>query len=137
MRGLRSPGSGLPPRLLFPNQWVLQGVTVARGLKAMIPHMCIFEVYAIERFPEGEEPKTALVYAEPTGKKWGTVLAQDFFEHVRGAEMHDVAWLPRAFAESTSRETSYELPPQYGELHGRRGAVAAERKTLGVISSWQ
>src|ERR1700678_2831247 len=42
------------------------------------PHKCIFESYAIERFPEGREPKTNWVYAEPTGEKWGSVLAQDF-----------------------------------------------------------
>ncbi|MGH8630762.1 MAG: SRPBCC family protein, partial [Burkholderiales bacterium] len=26
----------------------------------------------------GQEPKTEWVYAEPTGEKWGKVLAQDF-----------------------------------------------------------
>ena len=32
---------------------------------------------ALERFPEGQEPKTEWVYAEPTPDKWGPVLAQD------------------------------------------------------------
>jgi hypothetical protein len=42
------------------------------------PHKCIFESYAIERYPEGQEPKTEWVYADPTPDKWGFVLAQDF-----------------------------------------------------------
>jgi hypothetical protein len=42
------------------------------------PNKCVFESYALERFPEGEEPETEWVYAEPTGANWGSVLAQDF-----------------------------------------------------------
>ena len=45
---------------------------------ATIRIKCIFESYALERFPEGQEPKTEWVYAEPTAEKWGSVLAQDF-----------------------------------------------------------
>jgi phenylpropionate dioxygenase-like ring-hydroxylating dioxygenase large terminal subunit len=67
---------------IFPNQSVLQGATFALCYRARPnsadPDQCIFEVYAIERFPEGEEPKTKWVYAEPTAEKWGPVLAQDF-----------------------------------------------------------
>jgi phenylpropionate dioxygenase-like ring-hydroxylating dioxygenase large terminal subunit len=67
---------------LFPNQNILQGVTFALAYRAR-PHptdvdQCIFEAYALERFPEGEEPKTQWVLAEPTEEKWGKVLAQDF-----------------------------------------------------------
>ncbi len=67
---------------IFPNQSVLQGVTFALCYRSRPygddPNMCLFEAYAIERFPEGEEPKTSWVYAEPTAEKWGMVLAQDF-----------------------------------------------------------
>lgn len=67
---------------MFPNQTILQGVTFALCYRVRPygddPNQCIFEAYAIERFPEGEEPKTEWVYAEPTAEKWGSVLAQDF-----------------------------------------------------------
>jgi phenylpropionate dioxygenase-like ring-hydroxylating dioxygenase large terminal subunit len=67
---------------IFPNMAVLQGITFALCYRARPygddPHKCIFESYAIERFPEGQEPKTEWVYAEPTAEKWGLVLSQDF-----------------------------------------------------------
>jgi phenylpropionate dioxygenase-like ring-hydroxylating dioxygenase large terminal subunit len=67
---------------VFPNMAILQGITFALCYRARPwgddPNKCVFESYAIERFPEGKEPKTEWVYAEPTGEKWGLVLAQDF-----------------------------------------------------------
>lgn len=67
---------------VFPNMSVLQGVTFALCYRARPfgddPDMCIFESYALERWPDGEEPQTEWVYAEPTAEKWGPVLAQDF-----------------------------------------------------------
>ncbi len=67
---------------LFPNQTILQGPTFALCYRTRPfgddPNQCIFESYALERFPEGEEPKTDWVQAEPTADKWGSVLAQDF-----------------------------------------------------------
>jgi phenylpropionate dioxygenase-like ring-hydroxylating dioxygenase large terminal subunit len=67
---------------LFPNQNILHGVTFALCYRARPygndPDKCIFEAYALERYPEGEEPKTEWVYAEPTQENWGLVLAQDF-----------------------------------------------------------
>lgn len=67
---------------VFPNASILQGVTFALCYRARPygddPNQCIFESYAIERYPAGEEPDTEWVYAEPTGEEWGTVLAQDF-----------------------------------------------------------
>jgi nitrite reductase/ring-hydroxylating ferredoxin subunit len=67
---------------IFPNMAILQGITFALCYRARPygddPNKCIFESYAIERFPEGEEPKTEWVYAEATAEKWGMVLAQDF-----------------------------------------------------------
>ncbi len=67
---------------LFPNQNILQGVTFALAYRARPygndPDMCIFEAYALERYPEGQAPKTEWVHAEPTAENWGKVLAQDF-----------------------------------------------------------
>lgn len=67
---------------LFPNTSILQGVTFALCYRTRPygddPNKCIFESYAIERFPEGEEPETEWVYAEATQEKWGLVLSQDF-----------------------------------------------------------
>ena len=67
---------------IFPNMSILQGVTFALCYRARPyrndPNKCIFESFAIERFPEGEEPKTEWKYSEPTAEKWGVVLAQDF-----------------------------------------------------------
>ena len=67
---------------LFPNQNILHGVTFALCYRVRPygddPDKCIFESYALERFPEGEAPETEWVYADPIGENWGSVLAQDF-----------------------------------------------------------
>ena len=67
---------------LFPNQNILHGVTFALCYRVRPwgddPNQCLFESYALERYPEGQEPKTEWVHAEPTAEKWGKVLAQDF-----------------------------------------------------------
>ena len=67
---------------LFPNQNILHGVTFALCYRVRPygddPNKCLFESYALERFPDGEVPVTAWVHAEPTGENWGSVLAQDF-----------------------------------------------------------
>lgn len=67
---------------LFPNLSILQGVTFALCYRSRPygddPNKCVFEAYALERFPDGQVPKTEWVYAEATAEKWGPVLAQDF-----------------------------------------------------------
>ncbi len=67
---------------VFPNMSILHGITFALCYRTRPfgddPNMCIFESYAIERWPEGEEPATEWVNAEATAEKWGAVLAQDF-----------------------------------------------------------
>lgn len=67
---------------VFPNMGILQGITFALCYRSRPyggdPNKCIFESYAIERFPEGEEPKTEWIYADATKEKWGLVLSQDF-----------------------------------------------------------
>ena len=67
---------------LFPNQNILHGATYALCYRVRPygddPDKCVFESYALERFPEGQVPETQWVYADPTGDNWGSVLAQDF-----------------------------------------------------------
>jgi len=68
---------------IFPNQNILHGVTFASPAYRVRPYgddpnKCIFEAYALERYPEGEEPKTEWVEAEKTEENWGPVLMQDF-----------------------------------------------------------
>lgn len=67
---------------LWPNQNILHGETFALCYRVRPwgddPNKCLFESYALERFPPGEEPKSEWVHAEPTGENWGSVLAQDF-----------------------------------------------------------
>jgi phenylpropionate dioxygenase-like ring-hydroxylating dioxygenase large terminal subunit len=69
---------------IFPNTNILQGVTFVLAYRARPygddPDKCIFETYALERYPEGEEPVTEWVHADPMTErdKWGLVLSQDF-----------------------------------------------------------
>lgn len=67
---------------IFPNMSFIPGLTFLLGYRTRPygnnPNKCIFEAYALERFPEGEAPKTEWVEAEPTEEKWKKVLAQDF-----------------------------------------------------------
>jgi phenylpropionate dioxygenase-like ring-hydroxylating dioxygenase large terminal subunit len=87
---------------LFPNLSILQGVTFALCYRSRPygddPNKCVFEAYALERFPEGQAPKTEWVYAEATAEKWGPVLA------------HEIAWLSRSAAQSTSGAQGNQLP---------------------------
>lgn len=67
---------------IFPNMNMLPGPTFALYYRlrpyGVDPNKCIFEAVAIERFPEGQEPKTELKYAEATEANWRLVIAQDF-----------------------------------------------------------
>ncbi|MFP5306208.1 MAG: aromatic ring-hydroxylating oxygenase subunit alpha [Gammaproteobacteria bacterium] len=67
---------------IFPNQSILQGPTFALCYRTRPygtdPDRCIYEAYAIERFPPGQEPKTEWTYAEATEENWRMVIAQDF-----------------------------------------------------------
>ena len=67
---------------LFPNLAIGFGFTFALCYRARPfgtdPDKCIFEGYVIERFPEGEEPKTEWVQANSDeAGKWPPVLVQD------------------------------------------------------------
>jgi hypothetical protein len=68
---------------VFPNTIILPGITFALCYRARPhgnnPDSCIFEVYVIERFPEGEEPETQWVHEpDATEEKWLKILSQDF-----------------------------------------------------------
>jgi phenylpropionate dioxygenase-like ring-hydroxylating dioxygenase large terminal subunit len=67
---------------IFPNMVILQGPTFALCYRTRPygadPDKCIYEAYAIERFAEGQEPKTEWVCADPTVENWRMVIAQDF-----------------------------------------------------------
>jgi hypothetical protein len=68
---------------VFPNLSIAHGLTFALCYRVRPhgynPDKCIFETSVLERFPEGQEPKTEWVYAAPTDvAKWRSVLVQDF-----------------------------------------------------------
>jgi nitrite reductase/ring-hydroxylating ferredoxin subunit len=68
---------------IFPNSVILQGITYALCYRARPngsdPNSCIFDVYVIERYGEGEEPKTEWVNVpDPADERWPEVLQQDF-----------------------------------------------------------
>ncbi len=68
---------------IFPNSAILPGITYALCYRARPngydPNSCIFEVYILERYPEGQEPKTEWVYEpDPDEAKWKKILSQDF-----------------------------------------------------------
>jgi hypothetical protein len=62
---------------------ILQGITFALCYRARPngtdPNSCIFDVYVIERYPEGGEPETDWVNVpDPMDDRWPEVLQQDF-----------------------------------------------------------
>ena len=68
---------------VFPNTVILQGITYALCYRARPngadPNSCVFEVYVIERYPDGEEPGTEWVNVpDPQDARWPEVLQQDF-----------------------------------------------------------
>ncbi len=68
---------------IFPNTVVIHGPTSALCYRArpngIDPDSCIFEVYTLERFPPGEEPRPENIHCqEITEEKWRKVLCQDF-----------------------------------------------------------
>jgi phenylpropionate dioxygenase-like ring-hydroxylating dioxygenase large terminal subunit len=68
---------------IFPNMTIAHAITNALIYRVRPdradPEKCIFEAAVIERFPEGGEPETEWVYADPTDvAKWRPVLLQDF-----------------------------------------------------------
>jgi len=67
----------------FPNSLIQPGLDCGLGIRVrpngFDPDSCIFEVFALERFPEGEEPVTEPAFEpELTEEKWGLLFVQDF-----------------------------------------------------------
>ena len=68
---------------IFPNMVFLQQPTNLLGYRARPngddPDSCIFEIYVLERFAPGQEPKVEIETATDwTQVDWGLILAQDF-----------------------------------------------------------
>jgi hypothetical protein len=69
---------------LFPNQIMLMGPTGLLGYRARPfgndPEKCIFDVYSLQRYPEGQEPVVEQEWSQDLGDKafWGLILTQDF-----------------------------------------------------------
>jgi hypothetical protein len=68
---------------IFPNTVVIHGPTFALCYRARPdgrdPNSCIFEVYTLERFPEGQEPKPENLHKPDIDEaSWRKVLCQDF-----------------------------------------------------------
>ncbi len=94
---------------IFPNMSVAYGFTFALVYRTRPygddPNQCYFEGYVIERFPEGEEPKTEWVRADNNARdKWPPVLIQDF----------DNMEQP----QPASGRNDHQLPPQPVKIHG-------------------
>lgn len=69
---------------IFPNMVFLQGATYLLGYRARPngddPDSCIFDVYALERFPDGDAPDVELSLCPDIAStdQWGLILTQDF-----------------------------------------------------------
>ncbi|MED5544718.1 MAG: aromatic ring-hydroxylating dioxygenase subunit alpha [Pseudomonadota bacterium] len=68
---------------IFPNTVIVHGPVFALCYRARPcgedPNRCIFEVYTLEKFPEGAEPRPENLYRpEMTEANWRKVLCQDF-----------------------------------------------------------
>jgi phenylpropionate dioxygenase-like ring-hydroxylating dioxygenase large terminal subunit len=68
---------------VFPNTVIIPGPTFALCYRmrpdGYDPDSCIMEVYVLERFPDGAEPKTEWVHVpDATEECWMRILSQDF-----------------------------------------------------------
>jgi len=69
---------------LFPNQIMLQGPTGLLGYRSRPngndPDSCIWDVYSLQRYAPGEEPKVELEWSQDHGDQtfWGKILTQDY-----------------------------------------------------------
>jgi phenylpropionate dioxygenase-like ring-hydroxylating dioxygenase large terminal subunit len=67
---------------IFPNMVFLPQATNLLGYRARPngddPDSCIFEVYVLERFAPGAEPKVEVEVGDWASLDWGLILAQDF-----------------------------------------------------------
>jgi phenylpropionate dioxygenase-like ring-hydroxylating dioxygenase large terminal subunit len=80
---------------IFPNMNLIPGPTFSLYYRVRPygtdPDKCIYEAVALDRFPEGQEPKTDWTFAEQDLSKWPYVIAQDISNMVevqRGLKSH-------------------------------------------------
>ncbi|MDG2004415.1 MAG: aromatic ring-hydroxylating dioxygenase subunit alpha [Novosphingobium sp.] len=82
---------------VFPNTVLLPNVTFCLGFRmrpdGFNPDSSIMEVFALERYPEGEEPETQWEHKpEQTGDSWPLLIKQDFRNLAeQQAGMHSVS----------------------------------------------
>ena len=115
---------------VFPNMAILQGITFALCYRARPygddPSKCIFESYAIERFPEGRGAEDGMGLCRGDRREMGHGTGSGFRQYGRGAEGHEVARIPRHIAQPAPGAEDHQFPPQSGPLHGQRCAGEAE-----------
>lgn len=69
---------------LFPNQIMLMGPTGLLGYRARPfgndPDKCVWDVYSLQRYPEGQVPKVEHEWSQDHGDVdfWGLILTQDY-----------------------------------------------------------
>jgi phenylpropionate dioxygenase-like ring-hydroxylating dioxygenase large terminal subunit len=94
---------------VFPNTIILPNVTYCLGFRArpdgLNPDSCIFEVFNLERFPEGEIPKVENEYIEDhKDPRWGLLLQQDFSNMPfvqKGMKADGLKLTPNPYGEET------------------------------------
>jgi hypothetical protein len=123
---------------LFPNQNILHGETFALCYRVRPygddPNKCVFESYALERFPEGEEPKTEWVYAEPYRRELGLGAGAGLLQHGVRAEGHEVSGFRGTSAQSAPGAEGHQPAPQPGGIHGRARRAEAKNRAWLIVS---
>jgi hypothetical protein len=109
---------------IFPNTVILPNVTYSLGFRArpngVDPDSCIFEIYHLERFPEGQEPRPENVYtSEFTEAEWRLLVFQDFsnFAEVQRG-MHSLG-LPAVRPNPIEEQGVVNLHRNLAEFMGR------------------
>lgn len=80
---------------IFPNMNLIPGPTFSLCYRVRPygtdPDKCIYEAVALDRFPEGKEPRTEWKFAEQVAEQWPFVIAQDISNMVevqKGLKSH-------------------------------------------------
>jgi hypothetical protein len=108
---------------IFPNliflMWPDGALAYRARPDAEDPNFCFFDVWSLARYAPGKEPplKREYFYGPDDWKtevvqRFGLVLSQDFQEHGRGTERHEVAGLSRLTHEPAAGNDRVELPPR-------------------------
>lgn len=112
---------------LFPNQVILPNVTFALGFRVrpdgFDPDSCITEIYALERYPEGQTPTTNWEHAPDmlSPESWPLLLRQDFKqmgEVQKGMRSGAVSFmLPNPLQEAGVINLQRNLAAYMGQYH--------------------